>query len=88
MSFRLYSGPIGDARRCADVDELDSEVGHWFGLLHTFHGRSCDGNGDQVSDTPAQKGATKGCPVERDSCPDLEGFDPIHNFMDYSSDNW
>lgn len=62
------------------------EVGHWFGLLHTFHGRPCEAANDQVADTPAQAGSSTGCPVGRDSCPDLPGLDPIHNFMDYSDD--
>ena len=63
------------------------ETGHWFNLLHTFNGRPCDSVNDQVADTPAQAGGTSGCPVGRDSCPDMEGLDPIHNYMDYSDDD-
>lgn len=64
------------------------EAGHWFGLYHTFQGRLCDSINDQIADTPAQSGGSSGCPVGRDSCPDLPGLDPIHNYMDYSDDTW
>ena len=66
------------------------EVGHWFGLLHTFQGLTCDATlgGDFVDDTPQESVQTSGCPVGKDSCPQDLGLDPINNFMDYSTDAW
>ncbi|KAH0285091.1 hypothetical protein M436DRAFT_57481 [Aureobasidium namibiae CBS 147.97] len=65
------------------------ETGHWMGLLHTFEGYACTGNGDFVSDTPMQSTSTDGCPSKppKDSCPSVAGVDPIHNYMDYSDDS-
>lgn len=64
------------------------EVGHWFGLFHTFDGDSCEGEGDMIDDTPAMLDATSGCPARADTCPDQPGLDPIHNYMNYSDDEW
>ncbi|WP_245966428.1 zinc metalloprotease [Sphaerisporangium album] len=60
------------------------EIGHWFGLLHTFE-NGCSPPGDSIDDTPPEATPTQGCPVRKDTCPDL-GEDPIHNFMDYAHD--
>ncbi|KAK8217818.1 hypothetical protein BKA81DRAFT_33614 [Phyllosticta paracitricarpa] len=65
------------------------ETGHWMGLLHTFEGNSCDGDGDLIDDTRAEAESTDGCPTSpaKNSCPGLDGVDPIHNYMDYSIDS-
>ncbi|EKG19652.1 Peptidase M43 pregnancy-associated plasma-A [Macrophomina phaseolina MS6] len=63
------------------------ETGHWMGLLHTFEGNSCTGDGDMIADTRAESQSTDGCPTDKNSCPDLPGVDPIHNYMDYSIDS-
>lgn len=64
------------------------ETGHWLGLLHTFEGYSCSGDGDFISDTRAEATSTDGCPDSpaKNSCTGLAGVDPIHNIMDYSTD--
>ncbi|KAK5172596.1 uncharacterized protein LTR77_002716 [Saxophila tyrrhenica] len=64
------------------------ETGHWMGLLHTFEGYSCEGDGDMIDDTPQESQPTDGCPDKppKDSCPSATGVDPIHNYMDYSTD--
>lgn len=77
----LPGGPVPERN---EGDTLTHEAGHWLGLFHTFEG-GCDPQNDLVADTPAHSGATNGCPADPDTCPG-EGLDPIHNFMNYSSD--
>ncbi|MBX2928194.1 MAG: HYR domain-containing protein [Saprospiraceae bacterium] len=62
---------------------LTHELGHFFGLLHTFQG-GCGVNNDYCDDTPRVASPTFGCPAGRTSCSGSVAM--IENYMDYSDD--
>jgi hypothetical protein len=77
--------PGSKSRKFSLGRTLVHEAGHWAGLYHTFQG-GCEDPGDEIDDTPAQATPSKGCPVNRKTCPGSRGMDPVRNFMDYSDD--
>lgn len=81
-------GVVIDYRSLLDEtkhQDVIHEVGHWFGLRHTFH-NGCGPGGDYVDDTEAHQEPTEaGCPAEsHNTCPSEERA-PIHNFMNYTT---
>ena len=74
---------------------LTHEIGHCFGLLHTFQGGCSNngtGGGDFVADTPPVQTSTFGCPTTQNSCNNIPSgdfygtnvLDQIENYMSYN----
>ncbi len=76
--------PSGNLQDYNEGKTAVHEVGHYLGLYHTFENQ-CTSPGDMVEDTPYHQ-ENNGCPSENtNTCPQT-GNDPIHNFMNYTSD--
>lgn len=95
---------FGDINTCPNCNLLSGydqgkalvhEVGHYFGLYHTFQNgcygntpSTCQTSGDYVCDTPQVATPNSGCPIYVNSChgesPELP--DLINNHMDYTND--
>ncbi|MBI2968514.1 MAG: zinc metalloprotease [Bacteroidetes bacterium] len=86
-----YGMPPGNGR------PLTHEIGHWFGLFHTWGNESffpgCDSS-DYVDDTPNQNGQSNNdCSQSANTCANESPFwgavnppDMVENHLDYSSD--
>ncbi|HLT30249.1 MAG TPA: zinc metalloprotease [Myxococcaceae bacterium] len=75
--------PGGAAAPYNEGDTGTHEVGHWLGLYHTFQKPS-----DLVDDTPAHEVNSGRPPLGTDTLPDEPGVDPVHNYMNYTVDDW
>jgi hypothetical protein len=77
---------------------LVHEMGHFLGLEHTHHGKTCGGSnpnncnieGDYICDTPPMQLVSSQCSTSN-SCSDTIVFnqdlnDPIHNYMSYKTE--
>lgn len=83
-------GDIGTAAS-ASGRTTTHEIGHWFGLYHTFNGgcgQDTCSDGDYVCDTPPVANPNFSCNLSANSCsndsPNLS--DQVRNYMDYSPD--
>ena len=91
------------AARCFNVKSFTNynitlihELGHAFGLFHTFQGdangtacpanANCTTDGDRVCDTPPHEQSNACLPGTNNLCGTLRD-NHIHNFMEYSSDD-
>jgi hypothetical protein len=65
------------------------EIGHWLGLYHTFQG-GCNAFGDHVADTVSHSEPNTGTPQDgqRNGACELNSLAPIHNYMNYTDDEW
>ncbi len=88
-----FVGSIGTASP-GSSRELTHEMGHYFGLFHTFETLGVCGGSDGIYDTPYTKGNTS-CNTSSNTCDDSNfpdsyaywNFDPrdnVENFMDFS----
>lgn len=79
-------GTVGNLKSNTDMNRtLTHEVGHFFGLYHTFHDTNscgaeatCTTQGDRVCDTPVT--------IQSASCttPACSGTQQVENYMDYT----
>jgi hypothetical protein len=90
-------GRVGNVAPGFQGRTCDHEIGHYFGLYHTFDysglcegsdTSNCSSEGDYVCDTPADINPDFGCPPFVNDCADtpVDNPDQTENFMDYGDD--
>ncbi|MDQ3264200.1 MAG: zinc metalloprotease [Myxococcota bacterium] len=79
--------PGGTSAPYNEGDTATHEVGHWMGLHHTFNQPGLPDN-DSVSDTPEHEVNYGKPPETTDTVPGKPGNDPVHNYMNYTDDDW
>jgi Pregnancy-associated plasma protein-A len=86
----LYFGPNPPAAPFHLGRTTTHELGHYFGLYHTFYSGcsaagepGCFNTGDLICDTNPQRDPTFGCPANLTSC---NRPAPYHNYLDFSDD--
>ncbi len=90
-------GRVGNVATGYHGRTTDHEIGHYFGLYHTFDYNGCGGSdtsdcltaGDYVCDTPADNNPDYGCPAFVNDCGDtpVDNPDQTENYMDYGDDD-
>ncbi len=81
VDFELF-GSGGNARPTSLGRTATHEIGHYFGLRHTWGDGGCDVD-DFCLDTPNMNSPSSGCNPGRESCGEIT---MVQNYMDYSSD--
>jgi PKD repeat protein len=87
-----YFGRTGAVASNTSGRTATHEIGHWFGLYHTFNGGcdtdTCSASGDLVCDTPPVANPNFGCPNANTCSNDQPNLpDQVDNYMDYTNDN-
>ncbi len=81
VDYELF-GAGGNARTTSLGRTATHEVGHFFGLRHTWGDGGCNVD-DFCLDTPNMDSPSTGCNPQRESCGEIT---MVQNYMDYSSD--